>query len=204
MPSSKNYLTPGKAVRQWFNVKKSRFIASLFHVESDEEVQRYLESVAAEFPDATHHAYAFRIGMGSDMSERAFDDREPAGSAGPPMLQTLQGNKVSDALIIGTRYFGGTKLGIGGLARAYRECARVCLENTVLKVREPVQLYRLAISYEDFGAVNRLLESKNGLIHKADYGQEIKVVIEIPSRLNHSFIDGFKTVTRGRGKLEKI
>lgn len=204
MPASKNYLIPEKAVRNQFNVKNSRFIGSLFHVESEEEVQRYLDSVAAEFPDATHHAYAFRIGAGGDMIERASDDREPAGSAGPPMLQTLQGNKVSDVLIIGTRYFGGIKLGIGGLTRAYRECARVCLEKTALKIRVPAQSYRLTVSYEDFGAVNRLLECKNGLIYKADYGREINVVIEIPARLRRSFIDGFKTVTRGRGKWKKM
>jgi len=204
MPVVKSYLTPEKAVRQRFNVKNSRFIASLFPVESEEESSRYLDTVAAEFPDATHHAYAFRIGAGSEIIERASDDREPAGTAGPPMLQFLQGYNVSDALIIGTRYFGGIKLGIGGLTRAYRECARICLENAVLRMREPVQAYHLTISYEDFGAVNRLLESKSGIIHEADYGREIKLVAGIPARLNRSFLNGLKTATRGRGKWEKI
>ena len=118
--------------------------------------------MAQEFSGATHHAYAIRIGAGPATVERANDDREPAGTAGPPMLQVLQGAGLSDIIVVGTRYFGGVKLGIGGLTRAYRDCAKLCLEQADLVEKEQQARYRIELSYEDIGAAMRHIETMGG------------------------------------------
>jgi len=158
-----------------------------------------LASVNAEFSDATHHTYAYRIGAAGNLVERSFDDGEPAGTAGLPMLQILQGNNVSDAIVIGTRYFGGTRLGIGGLTRAYRDCARLSLEKAVLIEKEPINKYLLELSYEDFGSVSKIIENKEGKIITVDYGKEVIVTVSIPVRTSDAFMADFDSVCRGRG-----
>ncbi|MDZ4132215.1 MAG: YigZ family protein, partial [Dethiobacteria bacterium] len=112
MTDQLTYQSPVKSTRCHFTVSGSRFIANLIPVVSEEAVSTALALIRAEFPEATHHTYAFRIGAGGALIERNSDDREPSGTAGSPMLQVLQGGNISDALIVATRYFGGTKLGL--------------------------------------------------------------------------------------------
>jgi len=195
-------LAPVKSTRCHFTVSGSRFIANLIPVASEEAVNAALAAVRAEFPDATHHTYAYRVGAGSTLIERSSDDREPAGTAGSPMLQVLQGGNISDALIIATRYFGGTKLGIGGLTRAYRDCARLPLAEAVLVMREPLSLIFLTLRYEDLGAVSRLLETLSGTVINVDYGASVTMLVQLPTRSSEEFTASFESSCRGQGTLE--
>lgn len=204
MDSDLAYLTPVKKAGLQFTVQGSKFIATLAPAESEAAGSEILNTISAEFPDATHHSYAFRIGTGSALIERSSDDGEPAGTAGAPMLQILQGRNVSDALVVGTRYFGGTKLGIGGLTRAYRECARLSLEKAVLKTKEPLDSFQLQLAYEDLGAVTRLLESLEGEIIKAAYSEKVILEVSIPARSSESLARGFESACRGRGSFKKL
>ncbi len=198
------YLTPKKKVEARFTVQGSKFIATLAPVESEAAGLEFLNTISAEFPDATHHTYAYRIGTGSALIERSSDDGEPAGTAGAPMLQVLQGRKVSDVLVVGTRYFGGAKLGIGGLTRAYRACARLSLEKVVLKSKEPLDSFQLRLGYEDLGAVTRLLESLEGETLKAAYSEKVILEVSIPARSSESLARGFESACRGRGSFKKL
>ncbi len=204
MAEDLSYLAPVNKTRSRFTVQGSRFIATLAPVISEEALQRVLSDVSAEFPDATHHTHACRIGAGSTQIERCSDDREPAGSAGAPMLQILQGKNISDAAVIGTRYFGGTKLGLGGLTRAYRDCARLCLEEAVLKKKERLETYQLNLGYEDLGPVTRLLEGLEVEIVKSDYTDRVKMKINLPSRVSEKLQQNFNSACRGRGSLKKL
>lgn len=204
MSLDQSYYTPSKTTRTRFTVQDSRFIATLAALTTESAAREVISSVRAEFPGATHHTYAYRIGSGSALIERSSDDREPSGTAGAPMLQVLQGNNVSDAIVIGTRYFGGTKLGLGGLTRAYRDCARFSLEDTVLKIREPLETYRLKLAYDDLGAVTRLLESLGGKVTGVDYSDSVIMHIQIPTRDSEALLHGFDSVSRGRGASEKL
>lgn len=195
------YFSPRKLVRRSFTEQGSRFIADLAPVSSVQEAKAFLEQVRAEFPDATHHTYACRIGFGSSLVEQASDDREPAGTAGAPVLQYLQGHQVSDAVLVATRYFGGTKLGIGGLTRAYRNCARVACEAAALDLKEPFIKYVLNFKYEEMGAVTRLADSYNGQIIEVVYDDSVTLILELPLRVSNSFQEHFKDVCRGSGKL---
>lgn len=197
------YMAPVRTARYRFTVQGSRFIGTLLPAAAEDDVREALANLRAEHTGATHHAYACRIGAGTNLVERTSDDGEPAGSAGPPMLQVLQGRNISDAVVIGTRYYGGTKLGIGGLTRAYRDCARLSLEEAVLKKKEQMDKYELDLDYEALGAVNRLIETLEGKIIAADYTDSVKLKVTIPSRLGKKFAEGFEAVCRGQGRWFK-
>ncbi len=202
MPTDHFYYAPFKTNRTRFIVHGSRFIATLAPAANESSAREIISSVAAEFPDATHHAYAYRIG--SALIERSSDDREPAGTAGPPMLQVLKGKNVSDVIVIGTRYFGGTKLGIGGLTRAYRDCALRSLEDADLRKKEPLDRYLLKLAYEDLGAVTRLIESLDGAITGIDYSDSVMIKVQIPIRNSTALLQGFDSASRGRGTSGKL
>lgn len=191
-------------VQASFTVKSSRFIGRMAPAATEEAARGFVEAVKAAFPDATHHAYAYRIGSGAGLVERAFDDREPAGTAGAPMLQVLRGEAILDAVAVGTRYFGGIKLGIGGLVRAYRDCARACLAQAALVVREELCRYRLTVSYGEMGPLVRQLEALGGEIIKVDYAGEVSVVAALPLRNAAVLEERFTGLSRGQGRLERL
>lgn len=199
MNFEEGYFSPAGKISCRFSVQGSRFIATLAPAVTEDIARSVLAVVETAYRDATHHPYALRVGSGSDLLERSSDDQEPAGTAGAPMLQVLQGRNISDAILIGTRYFGGTKLGIGGLTRAYRECARQSLNEAKLIEKEPLEIYFLKISYEDIGTVTRLLESINGSIVSATYGEEVMLEVTLPLRQGSSFRAAFQEACRGRG-----
>ncbi len=195
------YLAPAKTKRVRFSVRGSRFIATLAPAAQEDIARRVIDKVSSEFPGATHHAYAYRIGSGPAMIERCSDAREPAGTAGPPMLQVLHGGNVSDLVVIATRYFGGTKLGIGGLTRAYRDCARKVLDAVTLEAKEPLATYLLEVAYEDLGTVTRLIESIPGTILDLNYTENVVIHLSIPVREEKTLKNGFESACRGKGKL---
>ncbi len=201
MTDQMSYQAPRRKIRCTFSEKGSRFIATLVPVNSEDAALAWIEKVRAEFADATHNVFAYRAGAGSQLIERASDDREPAGSAGPPMLQLLQGEEVSDVLVVATRYFGGTKLGIGGLTRAYRECARLCLSKAEMIIKEPATQMLLSFNYKDYGAVNRVLEQHRVTIKSSSHGEIVNILIRLPVRAKEAFNNDFNSATRGQGIL---
>lgn len=196
------YLSPRRVVRSSFSEQGSRFIADLASACSTQEAKEFIDKVRAEFPDATHHTYAYRIGSGSTLVEQSSDDREPAGTAGAPILQYMQGHQISDAVLVATRYFGGTKLGIGGLTRAYRNCAKIACEAARLDLKEPLVKYTLQFKYEELGAVTMLVENLGGRILEVVYGDAVTLTLELPLRTSVLFRERFKAICRGRSKLE--
>lgn len=204
MNGSWRYYSVKEPVRTQFTVSGSRFIATLAPAASDEEALQLLDAVKAEFADATHNTFAFRIGAGTALLERASDDREPAGTAGPPMLQALQGADLSDTIVVGTRYFGGVKLGIGGLTRAYRNCVRESLVLAALVERELQDLFRIETAYSSLGAVTRHIESFGGEIISVDYAGDVLVTAAVPKRVADALTQGLDELMRGRGRLERI
>ncbi len=115
--------------------KGSKFISFAFPVNSDEELKSALENLRAEHPKATHHCYAFRMGMNGE-NYRANDDGEPSGSAGLPIYNQLLANELTNILVVVVRYYGGTKLGVSGLVKAYKESAKLVLESAEFIIRE--------------------------------------------------------------------
>ena len=130
----------------------SRHIANLFAVRDQHEIEAALASVRRRMPDANHHAFAWRLGRGPN-EFRYSDDGEPSGAAGRPMLQQLDGHELTDVLAVVSRYFGGTKLGTGGLVRAYGGAVREALARAEIVDVIPQATLQIVHGYEDSGAV---------------------------------------------------
>lgn len=172
------YYTISGRRRAELKVKGSRFTATVFPTKSKDEALSKLDEIRKEFYDATHNCYAYRLGF-KGLDFRAADDGEPSGSAGKPILFMLQKYDVSDALLVVTRYFGGVKLGVGGLSRAYSECAAMALE-----LIEKIPVYRttslrVLCVYEDISIVKPIIE-RFGVDYIADYRDVAEFVVSVP------------------------
>ena len=130
--------------------KKSKFIASVFYVESVEEAEEKVKEVKKRYFDARHNCFAYRIATKDGFTERFSDDGEPSGTAGGPMLTTLSGRNLANVVVVVTRYFGGILLGTGGLIRAYTLALQTALEN--VKFKEMIFGFsaEIEVSYSDF------------------------------------------------------
>lgn len=115
--------------------KGSKFIGFAFPVNNENELKNALEKIRSEHPKATHHCYAFRMGINGE-NYRANDDGEPSGSAGLPIYNQLLANEITNALVISVRYYGGTKLGVSGLVKTYKESAKITLEEANIIIKE--------------------------------------------------------------------
>ena len=193
--------TVKQPLRVRLTIKRSRFIASLAPANTEQEAREYIASIESEFPDATHHTYAYRLGFINNGIERSSDAREPAGTAGPPMLQELNGARVTNVVVVATRYFGGIKLGIGGLNRAYRSCARACLEEARLVKIIELAYFKVILDYDDMGPAIRYIESCDGEILDIEYGEQVIINFSVPATVQQQVATGLGDVSRGRAQL---
>ncbi|NIM96571.1 MAG: YigZ family protein [candidate division Zixibacteria bacterium] len=178
--SSDEYLTIKTSVRFKKKVEGSIFIATAIPVESEEAAEDSIEKISKEFFDATHNCFAWRIGKAPNQSLRFSDAGEPKGTAGKPILSAIQSENLHNVLIVVTRYFGGIKLGTGGLSRAYRQSAQSVLQKadkaTKLVTSELVLSYPLSMT----GRVNQVFGKYS--VRIKDHGFEEKPTARIMVR----------------------
>lgn len=179
------YLTILQGSRVQIKVKDSKFITTVAPVSSEEEAQGFIMKVSKEFFDATHNVSALKLGTGDRAIRRYDDDGEPAGSSGPPVLQAIEGAGVTNVAVVVTRYFGGTKLGFGGLVRAYGDAAAAGLAES--GVREMIQyiLIKIAVPYEQMGNVIKEIQGGVGVIKDTQYSNDgVAILVDLlPSYL---------------------
>lgn len=137
-------------------VKGSKFIASAAPINNKEDAMRFLENIKSEFYDASHNCFAYCFGAES-LEYRASDDGEPNGTAGKPILFSIKKSQFSDIIVVVTRYFGGTKLGTGGLAKAYSDAANQVLEMCEAKIINITRKVEVFCTYQDVSTIKRLL-----------------------------------------------
>ncbi|MFT4147324.1 MAG: YigZ family protein [Micrococcaceae bacterium] len=144
-------------------VKRSEFIAYVHRVDSQEQAEEFIQSIRVLHPKARHVCWSFVLGCQQEI-QRSSDDGEPSGTAGIPILQTIVKNSgelpLSDVVVVVVRYFGGTLLGTGGLARAYSEASAKALEQANFCSRIEQQMYAICVSFERVGKVENLLRQK--------------------------------------------
>ncbi|MEO7795267.1 MAG: YigZ family protein [Thermoanaerobaculia bacterium] len=155
----------------------SRFFAYLAPAPTAEAAKEFLEELRRRYPDATHHCFAWRIGW--PPRERAADSGEPSGTAGQPMLRALTGAGVSDVVAVVARWFGGTKLGKGGLARAYTAAVQAALEALPTRHELPRRHLRLTVAYERIGAVKRLVRAPAVELASERYLLDAEIVLAV-------------------------
>ena len=176
-------------------VKGSRFIVDIVPAASETEARQALSAVAREFADASHHCWAWRIA--APTIERASDDGEPSGSAGRPILAQLAGRELVDTAAIVTRYFGGTKLGVGGLVRAYGGAVGQALDTMKLPLWIEMCELRFDHQYAYTDAIERLLNNKGGIIVDRSFGASVQLHLRLPVQAATSFADGLADLTDG-------
>jgi uncharacterized YigZ family protein len=157
--------------------KGSRFLAIVGPAADEAAAKGALEALARRYPDATHHCWAWRLGR--QARERSADAGEPAGTAGMPILQVLRGAGLSDVLAVVVRWFGGTKLGKGGLARAYAAAAREAVAGLPVFSRVPVVRLVVEVPYERVGAVKRLIRPPEVELEREEYGATARLVLAV-------------------------
>lgn len=154
-------------------IEKSKFITYLKRVFSEEEAKAYLHQIQKMHPNATHHCYAFVIGE-HDEIQRSNDNGEPSGTAGVPMLESLRKNHVQDIIAITVRYFGGIKLGAGGLIRAYSKSVSTALQEATLCKKVAMQKYHLSFSYDYIGKLDYYFQQNDIMILTKDYNELVE------------------------------
>jgi len=177
MTATAGYLGPVAAARGELREKGSRFLAILAPAADEAAAQAVLAALAAEHPDATHRCFAWRLGAAP--RERSSDAGEPSGTAGVPILQVLRGRELSDVVAVVVRWYGGTKLGKGGLARAYAAAARLAADG--LRVERRFARVELAfeLPYERLGAVKRLVHPPEVELVAERYGARVELVLSV-------------------------
>ena len=136
--------------------KGSKFIGFAFPVNNETELKSALEKIRSEHPKATHHCYAFRMGLNGE-NYRANDDGEPSGSAGLPIYNQLLANEITNVLVISVRYYGGTKLGVSGLVKTYKESAKITLEEAEIITKELEAEIKITFNFDQQNVIFTLL-----------------------------------------------
>lgn len=183
------YAVPGGVHETELVIRKSRFIARLQPVTSREEVNAAITLARADYPDARHHCWAYLLGRPADaLSAGMNDDGEPAGTAGKPILNVLQYGHLGDVLIVVIRYFGGVKLGAGGLVRAYSAAAQQVLEAAPCHARENLRAWRAEGGFASEQLLRHWLGEHGGYLDDVEYGESVHLDLRAPSDTSESLV----------------
>ncbi|HHV61105.1 MAG TPA: YigZ family protein [Firmicutes bacterium] len=161
-------------------VKKSKFITSIAHVESEAEALDFIGKIRQRHRTATHNVYAFRVGHAGEI-ERQSDDGEPGGTAGKPVLEVLRRERggLTNIVAVVTRYFGGILLGANGLVRAYSQAVKAGLDSAQVVTYVPASVVYLSTDYQTWGKLENFLRSEGYPIIEASYGKEVWLEVAI-------------------------
>ena len=197
-----DYLIPGKEKRCEILVVNSRFIADVAPVFSVEEARRFIAKIKAEFRDASHHVPAYLIGYGNNVVSHCSDDGEPSGTAGKPILAVISGSGFGDIVLVVTRYFGGTKLGTGGLVRAYTSAAKAVLDAVPRAIKIAAYVVKILIPYSFYQPVVSLLSQYYGIIQNQDFSADVSILVRIPLNSYDLMVNHLMDLTNGQAKIE--
>lgn len=173
-----DYLTIRTNGTHELEIKKSRFIADLGRVSTEEEAKAFIAQIIAREPKATHHCWAYLLGDHDDV-QRESDNGEPSGTAGVPILTVLQRNHLHNTIAVVTRYFGGIKLGAGGLIRAYSNATSTGIEATGVVKRVRQQALILTVDYANYDRLSHYLTEQNITVLGTDYATAVTVTIAV-------------------------
>jgi uncharacterized YigZ family protein len=180
MAPSERHSIPAQEARVEIQVLNSRFIATAAPVFSVDEARAFVARIRDEFADASHNVPAYLVGHGLTVVAHCHDDGEPSGTAGRPALAVLQGSGLGDVAVVVTRYFGGTKLGTGGLVRAYGDAVREVLQVLPRAVKVATHTVLVATPYSLFERVRLAVEAHQGQILDEDFAADVTVTARFP------------------------
>lgn len=203
MVSPGRYPIPDGVFRAETLVKGSRFIATAAVADTVTGAKGFIETVRAEFADATHNCWAYVVGPpGSVFQNGSSDDGEPGGTAGRPMLTALLSSGVGDIVVVVTRYFGGVKLGRNGLVRAYGGSVHNLLRDLPLTEHVEFVHVRITVDYAAVEAVRRAISTYGGNVDEESFGETARFDLRVPEEFFDDFEDFVLDATSGRARIE--
>ncbi|MBR1876799.1 MAG: YigZ family protein [Lachnospiraceae bacterium] len=188
-------------------VKRSKFIAAVYPVNSEEEALRFLNTVQRKYYDAKHHCSAYII-AGEDESSQdtvhSSDDGEPSGTAGQPILSVINGAGLKNVICVVTRYFGGVLLGTGGLVRAYTDAAKAAVENAVIAEVALKQIFKISFDYPLTGKVDYILENAGCVKENTEYTDRVSYICSVKADEAVNLFDKLTEATSAGVMIEAL
>lgn len=184
-------------------IKGSRFLAEAVPVAREEDVARAVAAVKKREHSATHHCTAYRLGPNAEVY-RYNDDGEPSGTAGPPMLRQLEGRALTNVLVVVTRYYGGTKLGMGGLARAYGDAAAAALDAADVVTEVIYRRFLVSFEYDDTSPAMRVIERSDARVVESVYAAKTDLTIDVRALRADAFVDAYVEALGDRGAIREL
>lgn len=198
----KKYKTILEQAEAEISEKKSRFIATVRPVKTEEQARAFIEEMKKKYWDATHNVFAYQIGERNEI-QRFSDDGEPQGTAGMPILNVLKGEDVKDTAIVVTRYFGGTLLGTGGLVRAYGKSAKEGLLAAGIAELILYCRYRVTVPYTESGKVQYEILQAGYVLHDTIYTDQVQFVVLVEADVAEQFEQQMTDILKGKQATEK-
>lgn len=195
------YLTVQTHGQTELMIQKSRFIGHIKRTETEEEAQEFINQIKKEHSQATHNCSAYLIGE-HDQIQKANDDGEPSGTAGVPMLEVLKKNELKDTTVVVTRYYGGIKLGAGGLIRAYSKSTSEALKATGIVKRQLMKNISITVEYPLLGKIENELRQKNHMIVGIDYLEHVTFNVVVAVDQVESFTEWIINLTSDNATIE--
>lgn len=196
------YLTIKQTGEHEIVIDKSRFICSVSRAETEEEAQSFITQIKKKHNQATHNCSAYLIGE-RDQHQKANDDGEPSGTAGVPMLEVLKKRRLKNTVVVVTRYFGGIKLGAGGLVRAYGNSVSEALQAIGVVERTLATLVNCTISYPQLGKVENLLTQENYQIYEKNFTENVVLTVFVDQNDLDTFEAWLIEMTNGQVVLKR-
>jgi uncharacterized YigZ family protein len=196
---------PARAHRVEDVVSRSRFVTTLARAATPDDARAVVERVRDELPDATHHCWAFVAGPpGSTTHIGLSDAGEPKGTAGRPMLTVLLHGGVGEVVAVSSRWFGGIKLGTGGLARAYAAGVQHALASLPTELKVTRARFEIAVAYPRVDALRQLLAELDARVEEESYGAEVRYRVAVPTRAAERLAEGIADLTAGEGTVRPL
>ena len=197
-----SYITvSGESVGE-YSEKRSRFIATLRHTETEEQAAAFLAEMRSKYWDARHNCYAYSMSGGT--LKRFSDDGEPHGTAGQPILDIIDGSGLTDIMIVVTRYFGGVLLGPGGLVRAYSAAAREAVANANRVKMTPCTVYKASCGYSELERLTKLIGDCGGSLENTVYTENVELAFYLENSCCEDFLLKLKETFAARITAEEI
>ena len=188
------------SVETLYEIQKSKFITHLRHVETEEEARGFVQTMKKKYFDARHNCSAYILGETAD-KQKSNDDGEPGGTAGNPILEAIKKNELTNIVVVVTRYFGGIKLGAGGLIRAYSHAAILGIEAAAILAMTPFQQLHVTISYDMLAAIEHWMRQSKIRSREADYAENVTLHLLIPPAEMERIKTELTNLTAGRAVL---
>ena len=202
MSSHNTFKVPSKTITVTQDIKGSKFITTSGRAEDRIKAKEFIEHISRKHKDATHNCYAFIAGNPYNTADIGFgDDGEVPGTAGKPMLSVLQHKNIGEIAVVVTRYFGGTKLGTGGLVRAYTSSVQKALNKLPLEKYQPIRTLTISFEYQYENSVRQILNMYEVRIKDANYKEEVNITIQFYESLFDKILEDLKNYLSGKFKL---